>query len=596
MENQKTPKPQEILVVDDTPSNLRFLLNLLTEAGFLVRPASSGPLALRSVSARPPDLILLDVKMPQMDGYQVCRRLKEMERTRDIPVVFISALVDAADKVEGFQAGGVDYITKPFESQEVLARIGLHLRLRELTEHLEEEVNQRTGELTLANQQLRQQINERRRVEAALSWEAEVSRVAAELAQNLLLPASLDQIAFLVLEQAKRITRSTFGYVGYIDAKTGYLVCPTLTREIWDTCEVANKEIVFKKFTGLWGWVLKNRRPLLINASADDPRSSGTPSGHVPIHRFLSAPALIGGTLVGQVSVANADHDYIDRELEVIERLTNLYAISIQRRQAEEELESYRNQLEKLVKERTAKLEVTNKELESFAYSVSHDLRAPLRHIDGYLELLERNAGPALDEQNRHYMDTISGAANKMGQLIDDLLSFSRMGRHAVTVRSVDLGNLLREVIVELEPEAAGRDIIWSIGDLPAVSGDEAMLRIVLVNLISNALKFTRPRQEARIEIGPLPGRGTDTVIYVRDNGVGYDMAYEDKLFGVFQRLHREEEFEGTGIGLANVRRVIAQHGGRTWAEGKIDQGATFYFSLPQTIQVGKDRKDSGSA
>ena len=577
----------DILIVDDNPETLALLGRILDERGYRVRPAPNGRHALKSVAARVPDLVLLDVKMPEMDGYEVCRRLKSKEKSRNVPVIFISAHGETAKKVEGFKAGGVDYIAKPFEREEVLARVGAHLRLRELTERLEQEVNQRTAELILANQQLREQIAERRRVEEVLSWEAQVNQAAAELSQKLLSPASVDDISDLIVEHAKRLTNSAFGFVGYIDPETNYLVCPTHTRDIWQQCQIANKDIVFKKFTGLWGWVLTNRKPLLTNAPVDDPRSSGTPPGHVPIHRFLSAPALIGETLVGQVSVANKDYDYTNRELEVIERFANLYAIAVQRQRAEEELARHRNHLEELVRERTAALEASNKELSGFTYSVSHDLRAPLRHIDGFMELLQKRAGTNLDERSRHYMDAISDAARKMGLLIDDLLSFSRMGRLAKSLKQVALANLVRDVIREVEPDTAGKTIDWRIDDLPMVEGDAAMLRMVLVNLISNALKFTRPREQAQIEIGSLPGQDSETVIFVRDNGVGFDMAYADKLFGIFQRLHRADEFEGTGIGLANVRRIITRHGGRTWAISEMDQGATFYFSLPPTERGG---------
>ncbi|MGD9368358.1 MAG: ATP-binding protein, partial [Desulfobacteraceae bacterium] len=261
-----------------------------------------------------------------------------------------------------------------------------------------------------------------------------------------------------------------------------------------------------------------------------------------------------------------------------------------ERKKKEEELTRYHNHLEELVNERTAELadakeaaEASNKELEAFTYSVSHDLRAPLRHIDGFLKLLQEKAAAALDKQSRHYMANISDAAQKMGLLIDELLAFTRMGRHNLSYQRVKLGVLVQDVIRELESDAADRNVDWHIGDLPAVDCDTAMLRVVLTHLVSNALKFTRPRQQARIEIGSLPGQTTEVVIYVRDNGVGFDMAYGDKLFGVFQRLHHADAFEGTGIGLASVRRIIALHGGRVWAEGKPDQGATFYFALQQT-------------
>jgi signal transduction histidine kinase len=245
-------------------------------------------------------------------------------------------------------------------------------------------------------------------------------------------------------------------------------------------------------------------------------------------------------------------------------------------------LQMAHDKLEERVTERTAQLNAANEELEAFSYSVSHDLRAPLRHITGFSDMLHEHAKSELDDTGRRYLDVIAKAAERMGTLIDDLLGFSRMGRAAMTRLTVQLGPMVKDVIRELSEGTAGRRIEWVVGELPDVQGDAAMLRLVLVNLIGNAVKYTRGRDEARIEIGAKEGEDGETVVFVRDNGAGFDAQYAHKLFGVFQRLHSSDEFEGTGIGLANVKRIVHRHDGRAWADGNIDRGATFYFSLPR--------------
>ena len=231
---------------------------------------------------------------------------------------------------------------------------------------------------------------------------------------------------------------------------------------------------------------------------------------------------------------------------------------------------------------RAEALEAANKELESFSYSVSHDLRAPLRHVVGYSELLQKQAAASLDEKSNRYIRTILESGRKMGNLIDDLLAFSRIGRSETRATALDLDQIVKEAIAEIEQQAQGREISWSIGALPVCFGDRAMLRLVIVNLLSNAIKFTRERSPARIEIGYSRPNDDEIEVFVKDNGAGFDMRYVDKLFGVFQRLHILEEFEGTGIGLASVQRIIHRHGGTVRAEGAVEQGATFYFSLPE--------------
>ena len=248
------------------------------------------------------------------------------------------------------------------------------------------------------------------------------------------------------------------------------------------------------------------------------------------------------------------------------------------RKLREDEIRDLNLELEK----RSAALEASNKELEAFAYSVSHDLRAPLRHMVGYAELLQKSASASFDDKGLRYMRIILESAKRMGNLIDDLLAFSRIGRVETQKTVVNLEQLAKEALSEVRAETNGRNIVWKIDALPACYGDRSMLRLVLVNLLSNAVKFTRPRTKAEIQIGCAEENRDEVVVFVKDNGAGFDMKYVHKLFGVFQRLHHADAFEGTGIGLATVQRIVHRHGGKVRAEGAVDQGATFYFSVPK--------------
>ncbi|HET9914801.1 MAG TPA: PAS domain S-box protein [Anaerolineales bacterium] len=655
-----------ILIVDDNPANLSVVVDYLATHGFQVMVARDGEAGLRLAQQDHPDLILLDVLLPGIDGFEACRRLKVDERTREIPVIFMTIVTRTEDKVRGFEVGGMDYITKPFEHEEVLARVSTHLRLRDLTQKLEEakesleqQVVERTSELAQANVRLKKEIAERK--------QAEQNLVLVNFALN-----NVREAAFLIDENARFhfVNDGACSVLGYTRAELLGLgvqdVDPDFPPERWsshwnelraqrslifeghhkakdgrifpveiyanyfeydsqsynlalvrDITERKQTEEALRQSEGRFRRLTENARDVIYRMSLPDGRYEyispavltmlGYPPEdyyanpllfkqalHPDWHKYFEEQwiNLLNGEMLPTyeyqaIHKSGTVRWFNQRNILVLDGAGKPIAIEgivtdiTDRKRAEEEIRQLNRELEQRVANRTAQIEAANKELEAFAYSISHDLRAPLRHIDGFVEMLKNRTTADLDDQSRHYMDVIADSARKMGMLIDDLLAFSRVSRSEISKAQVDLGELIQEVIREAQPETEGRNIQWKIALLPRVTGDQAMLRVVMTNLILNALKFTRPRPVAEIEIGYKRENETEVAIFVRDNGVGFDMAYADKLFGVFQRLHQQDDFEGTGIGLANVRRIINRHGGRTWADGKVDHGATFYFSLP---------------
>jgi signal transduction histidine kinase len=248
-------------------------------------------------------------------------------------------------------------------------------------------------------------------------------------------------------------------------------------------------------------------------------------------------------------------------------------------------LQAARDELELRVVRRTAQLEAVNRELESFTYSVAHDLRAPLRHIQGFADALVEDCADRLDGATRGYLNRIVESTRRMDRLINDLLGLAHVGRQELRIQPVSLSALVQDVIRDMTHETEGRNIEWRIGELPVVEGDPGLIKQVYYNLLSNAVKYTRPRDPALVEAGQTTVGG-ERILFIRDNGVGFNMKYAHKLFGVFERLHRREDFEGTGVGLATVQRIVHKHGGRIWAEAGIDRGATFYFTLPEPGQA----------
>lgn len=429
-----------------------------------------------------------------------------------------------------------------------------------------EELESELAQKTISDEKARRQV-------ALLSA---IIRIFRETAAS----ESEEDVARVCLKVAEELTGSAYGFIGELNP-LGRFDTTTLSDAGWAACKVPMPEAMhlLKSMPnrGINRAGLQEQRPWIINDPGNHPDRVQRPEGHPPITSFLGVPIRYAGGITGMIALASKEGGYTGADQEDVEALSVAFIECLNRRRAERKISELNEELNSHIQ----RLEMANKELEAFSYTVSHDLRAPVRHITGYVELLEQRDLSALDEKSHHYLKVISEAAQRMGTLIDDLLSFSRMGRVEMAKTRVDLASLVQEVVAEQSADLKDRNVVWEIANLPVVFGDRAMLRQVLVNLVANALKFSQTRPETRIEIGARGDSPKETLFFVRDNGVGFDMRYQEKLFGLFQRLHSQEEFEGTGVGLANVQRIVHRHGGRVWGEGEPDRGATFWFSLP---------------
>lgn len=465
-------------------------------------------------------------------------------QTRAIP------MRDGAGRIVKWYGSNTDIDDIRRAGQEVLAH----------RKRLEALVQERTAEL--------------RRSEESLAKETTVvSEIVAEMLRGELSDAEVER---QVLNACLDATHSSHGMIGMINAHGRYDVVAYGGRTLQDCAfsDSAARELsTGMEIRGIWGWPILHGKPLRCNQLSGHPDSVGCPHGHVPIDCFLGVPVLRDGKVIGMVAVANKPSGYSEADERRLARLVDVMVVSRKYRELLTEMEER-------VGERTAQLEELNKELESFSYSVSHDLRAPLRAIDGFTRILVDDYGRVLDDEGKRVCSVVRDNTVRMGHLIDDLLAFSRLGRTALQLFEIDMETMARSVFHEIANADARARTDFRVGVLPRVVADPSLMRQVWANLLDNAVKFTSKRERAVIEVTG-ESDGEEAVYAVRDNGAGFDMRYRDKLFGVFQRLHSTKEFEGTGVGLALVQRIVRKHGGRTWAEGEVDRGATFRFAVP---------------
>ncbi|WP_332777350.1 response regulator [Polaromonas sp.] len=565
MRTRSTPSsssPAKILIVEDSLTQAQRLRHILEESGYEVSVASDGRIALEMAPQFRPAAIISDIVMPEVDGYELTRRIKEDPALRGIPVILVTAMSDPQDVIRGLECGAENFVLKPYDERYLLSRVQYVLVNHELRKaqdasmgveiHFDGQRHYITADrLQILNLLLSTYAAvAQRNKELSESQEALEQRSAQVLSANRFLDSIIENIpdAVIMKDAAElrfvRINRAGEELMGY-------------TRE-----ELLGKtEHDFFPKEEADAFTAKDRETLAHGRVENIPEE--------PIHTRNKGLRVLH---TKKVPVFD-EYGQASHVLGISEDVT-------EQRKMEREI----RRLNAALGEWASHLEASNKELESFSYSVSHDLRSPLIVIDGYTNMLEKVCADRLDEKGARYFSLIHKNIRRMGTLIDDLLAFSKLSRQPVAKGEVDMNQLVRKVIEEtLQKQPNGNAPKIEVGALPAALADPGLLHQVWTNLVSNAIKYSSKTPNPVIEVN---GRteGMENVYRIRDNGVGFSMDHYDQLFEVFQRLHHASDFDGTGVGLAIVHRVVTRHGGRVWAQGKVNEGAEFFFALPAAM------------
>ncbi len=586
-----------ILIAEDSPTQSENLRYLLERHGYKVIAAKNGREAVDMIDKHQPQLLISDIIMPEMDGYELCRCIRTDLGLRDLPIIFLTVLSDPADIMKSLECGADSFIIKPFQEGPLLERIRLLLASQSLRQRQERQepvevdfhgkkyqinadrlqiMNLLVSTYEAAVEQNQQLIQTQRDLRTQAQILTEINRIFHEA----ITCETEEELGRTCLAAAEELTDSKFGFISEKNQE-GLLDDIAVSDPGWEACRLpgTNKPAIPKGFhiRGIFGRTIKEEKSIIVNDPASDPDRVGTPAGHPPIEAFLGVPLKQAGETIGMIGLGNKPGGYDLGDQTAAEALAPAIVESFLRKRAETRIKELNAALALHVRQ----LEAANQELESFSYSVAHDLRAPLRGISGFSRILQEEYHDKLDAEGNRLLQNIQTDVKKMGDLIDDLLALSRLARRELKPRVFEMEPVVQFISQELQEREPGRKVEIHIEALPPVRGDLDLIREALWHLLANACKFTRTRAVAVIDISGWAAE-KENVYCVQDNGVGFDMEYAGKLFEPFQRLHLDGEYEGTGMGLAIVRRIIQRHHGRVWAEGKAGEGAKFCFSLPK--------------